>query len=455
MKATDLFHDKHSLREYSTDFGNLRVKEPVVVAKPSSVSSLRDCFEHAHSHNLRITFKGGGQSFCGQSLCGKGMVIDMQAMLSNQSQVELGDGWVRVPAGMLLYDLQNYLRQRGLRLPVYTSATKATVGGTIASGGISGRSFSRGLLANHVLEIELMGSDGRIWLCNENSNADIFFGSLGTLGLGGAILFLKLQTEKLLPYRIQMIVKDSPFDSLVPLSGQLSRITEVVSMEGFIKPVSGKVTVDVYCAMEAAGKSELDAYVQKWREIARNLTISSPSIRTVHIDDDLDFSASLGGWNPSQQQLKMSLLNKKLGVYAVPLPLTLSGLKAADLIARYSDFIGRYPHFFMTRPYFAVIDSMKSSQCEWLRLSTQESHVIGMDLFVTFPHPLKNQGIDVLNDIALMAAEEGARIYPYGYIPDKALLTRLLPASLPQLKAVSQKTDPGGLIQSVLASAME
>ncbi|KPJ91828.1 MAG: hypothetical protein AMJ53_10685, partial [Gammaproteobacteria bacterium SG8_11] len=383
MNPADLLLDKKSLREYSTDFGNLHAKEPVVIAKPRSIYSLRDTFEYARDNSLRVIFKGGGQSFYGQSLCAEGMVIDMKAMPSDHSQVELGNGWVRVPAGMLLYDLQNYLRQRGLRLPVYTSATKATVGGTIASGGISGRSFSRGLLAAHVLEMEIMGSDGRVWLCNENTNADVFYSSLGTLGMSGAMLFLKIKTETLLPYRIQLMIKDSPFEAIASLSAQLSQIPDVVSMEGFIKPVPGKVRADIFCAMETAEESEVDAITHKWREIAKDLAISSSSTRVTHIDDDLDFSASLGGWNPTQQQLQMSLLNRKLGVYAVPVPLTLSVLKAADLMARYADFIRRHPHFFMTRPYFAVIDSMKSSQCEWLQLSRQDSHVIGVDLFAT------------------------------------------------------------------------
>ena len=210
MRISTLAYNEKILSEYSTDFGNLFVKKPSIVATPRSTSSLRDCFFHARSQNMKLSFRGGGQSFCGQSLCNNGMVIDLKELNTDDSSIEVGDDYVTAPAGMLLYDLQVFLRKKGLRLPIYTAATKATLGGTLASGGISGRSFSKGLLADHVLGIELMGTDGQLWKCDLESNSDILSYALSTMGISGAILTAKIETEPLLPYRVQLVIKRFP-----------------------------------------------------------------------------------------------------------------------------------------------------------------------------------------------------------------------------------------------------
>lgn len=450
-RAADLVSDEKTRSEYSTDFGNLLTKKPSVVASPRTTSSLCECLQYAHSKAVKLTFRGGGQSFYGQSLCDSGMVIDTKALRPGDSFPEMGDGWVMAPAGMLLYDLQVFLRQKGLRLPVYTSATRATLGGTLAAGGISGRSFSRGLLADHVLEIGLMKSDAQLLTCSPETNRDIFSVSLGTMGVSGAIITAKIQTEPLLPYRVQMVSKSLPIASLFPMTEELRFIPEVVSMEGFINLGSRQITADVYSTIEAENEGVIKEKVQAWQEIAKRLHMSSCSIRVVHIDDALGFSASLAGWKPTvPRNLKMNLINKKLSFYSAPVPVAFDRLEAISFIERFVHYTGHHSLFFVRRPYFAVITSMKQSESRWLRLSKHDSHVIGFDLFVTFPHFKKNRGMQILNEIAHMAAEHNARIYPYGFLPERELLSRLLPNISEQMKQGVEKTDPEHLIKPVL-----
>ena len=447
----DLEFDEKILREYSTDFGNIFTKKPSAVAYPRSLSSLRECLHYAHSNGMKLTFRGGGQSFYGQSLCDKGMVIDTKALQTSDWIPEIGDGWLMAPAGMLLYDLQVFLRQKGLRLPIYTSATEATLGGTLVAGGISGRSFSRGLLADHVLEIELIGTDGKLWECNPATNSDIFSYSLGTMGMNGAILTAKIKTEPLLPYRVQLVTKNLPIASLLPMCEELRFIPEVVSMEGFINLRSRQITADVYSTIEAENESMINEKAGQWGEIAKRLPIGSCSIRVVHIDDTLGFSASLAGWKPEvPQNLKMNLMNKKGTLYAAPVPVAFDKLEVIPFIKRFRGFTGHHPLFFGTRPYFAVITSMKQSKFSWLQLSKNNPYVIGFDFFVVFPHFKKTRGTQILKEIAQMAAEHNGQIYPYGFLPEDELLSSLLPNISEQMKKVAEKTDPEHLIKPVL-----
>lgn len=196
--------DTKLYREYSTDFGGLVYKVPAEVSIPTDTAMLGESFERARTQGWKVAFRGGGQSFYGQSLSENGMVVDMRRLTTMSSTIEMHNGSVKVQAGTRLRTLQRFLMEKGLRLPVYTVSPEGTVGGTLAAGGISGRCFSRGLLADSVREVELVGTDGRMWTCSETENPDIFACSVATLGGAGAIVSVSLKTEALLPVRVQL-----------------------------------------------------------------------------------------------------------------------------------------------------------------------------------------------------------------------------------------------------------
>lgn len=118
-KQSWLNSDSRILSEYAVDFGNISERKPQIVALPRSTSMLRRTLALAREEDLKIVLRGGGQSFYGQSLCERGIVVDMRHLQERAGKVELGDGWVKAPASMLLFDLLNFLRRKGLRLPVY------------------------------------------------------------------------------------------------------------------------------------------------------------------------------------------------------------------------------------------------------------------------------------------------------------------------------------------------
>lgn len=451
MRNIDLLTSENILSEYQTDFGNLFIRKPSVVARPQSLSSLQACLEYARALGLSVAVRGGGQSFSGQSICENGMVLDMSALSSEQFSTQIGDGWIRSAAGSKLYDLQHILRQQNIRLPVYTSATKASLGGTLAAGGISGRSFSKGMLASHVQELHLMGTDGKIWRCSRNENRDIFSTSLATMGLNGVLLAAKLMTEPLLPYRVQLVIKKMPVKMLVPLCNIIKLYPEIVSMEGFINPVAGHITVDVYCTIEAQEEKDVNGKISVLNNIINEIIFAGCSIRVMHINDPLSFSESLAGWaQTGKHNIQTNLINKRHTVYAIPVPTAFSQQDAVKFLSAYSDYVSEHRYYFMTRPYFAVINASKNDPVHWLRLSDHESHVIAFDLFVTFPSLKKTRGVEVLNSVSSMAAEFRGRLYPYGYIPEKNILQRLIPSLTEEMKSSLLKTDPGGFINPVL-----
>lgn len=435
--------------EYSVDFGRIFRLQPEVVLLPQSLAMLQNCFVQAREKGLRIAFRGGGQSFYGQTLCENGMVVGMRQLQPGAGEPELGDGWVKAPASMLLYDLQRFLRQAGLRLPVYTASTKATLGGTLAAGGISGRSYSRGLLASHVLEVELMGTDGRIWRCSAASNRDIFAYSVATMGVSGALLSARIRTEPLLPERVQLVLGKAPIERLIDTCLAFASIPEIASLEGFLNLFAHPNTADICATAEAAEKADIAAQQHRLQGQIGKFTPIPGAVRTFSIDSQLGFSASIGGWNPAMHDMKMTLLNKQSLRHNIPVSFVLPLPAVLPFLEKMARFGRAHPQYFFAKPYFAVINAMGTTEFEWLRLSARDRHVMGIDIFFTFPPHKLNQAIDDLNQTARLIRDHGGRIYPYAFLPEPGLLSQLLPEVSPRMKSAIRKTDPGGYLKPI------
>jgi hypothetical protein len=134
----------------------------------------------------------------------------------------------------------------------------------------------------------------------------------------------------------------------------------------------------------------------------------------------------------------------------MPVPTAFNQRQAISFLTEFCDYVSANRYYFMTRPYFAVIDAMQEESNPWLCLSNQDSHVIAFDLFVTFPYMKREQGLQILNGLAEIAADHNGRLYPYGFIPSKEILGRLLPKLTPDMKSTLAKTNPGGVIKSIL-----
>lgn len=437
------------LNQYTTDFGNVITQRPVVVSRPLSVSMLRKSFEYARKNRLQVTFRGGGQSFFGQSLCKDGMIIDMSSLNTESIPLRFGDDWVEAPAGMLLHDLLTLLRKDNVRLPIYTAATKATLGGTLSAGGLSGRSFSKGLLAHNVLETTIMGTDGRIWECSPDSNRDIFSCSVATMGSIGALLKARIRIEKLLPIRIQFSMEGNSINGIYELADRLQSVPEIVSMEGHLDISSAKVKTETFMTIEAEDENSIPEKKSYWYDIIRTLKLGADEIRAFGIDSNLGFSASIAGWKPTQQNIKTSLLNRPLSLFVMPISITIGRKHADGFIEELSKVAQRNRRYLMVKPYFAVIRSVKPELFEWLHSSKENDYRMGMDLFVSFPITQKERAMEILFGVAELAAMHKGLLYPYGFLPETDLLTQLLPDISNNLKQVVKKTDPSNMLRDL------
>ncbi len=168
--ADNVTADDETCRIYSEDAANLPgiAKQIIdnqfdVVAQPVTVKSLQHLLRYAMEHDLPIVPRGNGTSGWGGAIPVKrGLCVSLTQM--NQ-MVHLDDYacTVTVEAGITWRELLMILERMGTTLPVYpSSATAATVGGFVASGGFGIGSAKHGEIGDQVVGIEAVLANGKI-----------------------------------------------------------------------------------------------------------------------------------------------------------------------------------------------------------------------------------------------------------------------------------------------------
>ena len=153
--------DRVSRALYSTDASVYQI-EPLGVVVPRSRDDLVRIVRICSEFRCPITMRGGGTSQAGQAI-GSGIVVDTSKYLHRLLEVNRAQRWARVEPGIVLDELNAQLCPDGLRFaPDISTASRATVGGMMANNSSGARSVFYGKTIDHVLEQEVLLSDGSI-----------------------------------------------------------------------------------------------------------------------------------------------------------------------------------------------------------------------------------------------------------------------------------------------------
>ncbi len=111
---------------------------------------------------IPITLRGGGTSQGGQSI-GAGIIIDTSKYLNRILELNVQERWARVEPGIVLDELNAQLKVHNLRFaPDISTASRATVGGMMGNNSCGARSVLYGKTIDHVLEQDVVLSDGSV-----------------------------------------------------------------------------------------------------------------------------------------------------------------------------------------------------------------------------------------------------------------------------------------------------
>lgn len=153
--------DKITRALYSTDASVYQI-EPLGVVLPKTREDLIRVVELCYQFRCPLTLRGGGTSQAGQAI-GEGLQVDISKYYNQILELNLEERWVRVQPGIVLDELNAELRPHGLRFaPDISTASRATIGGMMANNSSGARSVLYGKTIDHVLEQEVILSDGSL-----------------------------------------------------------------------------------------------------------------------------------------------------------------------------------------------------------------------------------------------------------------------------------------------------
>ena len=137
---------------------------PQGVLYPKHEADLKTIFTLAAQEkftNIYFAPRGGGTGTNGQSLT-DGLVIDCSRHLTQILDIDLDAGWVKVQAGVIRDQLNDYLRPFGMFFaPTLSTSNRATLGGMASTDACGKGSRIYGRTSNHVLGLTLVLANGR------------------------------------------------------------------------------------------------------------------------------------------------------------------------------------------------------------------------------------------------------------------------------------------------------
>jgi len=151
--------DRFTRGLYSTDASIYQI-EPVGVAFPRTAEDVRRAVEIAGGADIPVVVRGAGTSMSGQSI-GRGLVLDTSRHLRDILDFDPEGRRVVVQPGVVLDELNAFLRPHGLFFPVdVATSSRATLGGMAGNNSAGARSIRYGHMVEHVAGIEAVMADG-------------------------------------------------------------------------------------------------------------------------------------------------------------------------------------------------------------------------------------------------------------------------------------------------------
>jgi len=139
---------------------------------------------------------GCGRSYGDSCLNDKGTLLVTQN-LNRFIAFDLNTGVLNAESGVTLEDILLQFVPQGWFLPVTPGTKFVTLGGAIANDIHGKNHHSVGNFGHHILELILLRSNQERLTCNATQNAELFFATIGGLGLTGLILSAKIQLKKI------------------------------------------------------------------------------------------------------------------------------------------------------------------------------------------------------------------------------------------------------------------
>jgi FAD/FMN-containing dehydrogenase/Fe-S oxidoreductase len=157
----DARFDNLTRQLYSTDASIYQI-HPVGAAFPKTAEQASLVIHATADAGLSITPRGAGTSLVGNAI-GEGLIVDFSRYNRQITDLELEKRSVRVGAGVVLDQLNEFLKPHGFCFgPDVATSSRATLGGMIANNSSGARCPIYGTTSDHVISLKIVMADGRV-----------------------------------------------------------------------------------------------------------------------------------------------------------------------------------------------------------------------------------------------------------------------------------------------------
>ena len=176
-----------------------------------------------------ILAHGLGRSYGDAALVANGRMV-LTRRLDRMLSFDPTTGWLEVEAGVSLEEIIRTFVPRGFFPPVVPGTQFVTIGGALGCD-IHGKNHHvDGTFADHVRRVELLTGSGEVVVCDAEHEPDLFWATVGGMGMTGIILSLQL---KLVPIDNPFIEMESvrveSLDHFFEVSAESGDFTHTVS----------------------------------------------------------------------------------------------------------------------------------------------------------------------------------------------------------------------------------
>jgi decaprenylphospho-beta-D-ribofuranose 2-oxidase len=209
---------------------------PVVealVARPERLSEIHAALDDRE--NDAVLAHGLGRSY-GDVATLKGGRVILTSRLNRMLAFDESTGWLRCEAGVSIKEIIDTFVPRGFFPPVVPGTQFVTVGGALANN-IHGKNHHvDGCWGDHVRRVELLLSSGEVVVCDKNIQPELFWATVGGIGLTGLILSMEVQLINIENRYIEMeSIRVNNLDEFFEVSAESAGFTHTVSWIDCVK----------------------------------------------------------------------------------------------------------------------------------------------------------------------------------------------------------------------------
>ena len=155
----DVFDDYTTRALYSTDASAYK-EMPFAVARPKNAEDIKNLIAFAREHQISLIPRTAGTSLAGQ-VVGNGMVVDLSRYMTEIIELNEHESWVRVQPGVVLDELNLYLKPHGLFFgPETSTSNRCMIGGMVGNNACGAHSLIYGSTRDHLISVKALLSDG-------------------------------------------------------------------------------------------------------------------------------------------------------------------------------------------------------------------------------------------------------------------------------------------------------